>query len=140
MATLKLTKQKTKTGLKAANPVAEKVEELATLRKQVDELKAIERAYDTLRKDLLSLVPADWDPTEPFILEGTEHKVVFAPARTIRQVINLPALHKALGDDAFYAIIKVNVTDLDKYLTEAESKAFVEAIQSGIRQCNVREL
>jgi len=137
---VKITKQKSKTTSKVANPVAEKVEELAKLRKQVDEMKSIERSYDALRKELLSMVPFDWDPTEPFILEGTEHKVVFAPARSVRQVINLPALHKALGDDTFYAIVKVNVTDLDKYLTEAESAAFVASAQSGIRLCNVREL
>ena len=88
------------------------------------------------RKELLDLTSDEYDPTEEILVTCDAGTVKFSEVSKTRKVINLPALHKKLGDDAFYAMCSPSVTKVAEALTPAEQADFIDE-KDGARTMSV---
>jgi len=82
--------------------------------------KEPKKLQDKARKELLDLIEGEYSPTEEIIVSTDKGRVKFGQMGTKRYVTDVAKVHKLLGDEAFYAIVTANLTDLDKYLTPAQ--------------------
>jgi hypothetical protein len=130
---------KTKAATKSVSLISEKVERLAELRILLREYEKLVKEQDTIKEGLKKLIPDGWNPASPFVFEGTEHDAEFSAQSEVRSVTDLMTVHKLLGDDVFYAIAKVSLKDLDKYLSEEEQGEFVAKERTGPRKLSLKE-
>lgn len=137
MAVKILHKAKTKTA--GVNAIEEKVERLAELKKKLAELDALAKEFEGLKDGLKKAIPDSAPAGSPYTFEGTEHVVEFSAMAELRSVLHMHLLHLALGDEVFYAICKVAMKDLDKYLSEEEQKEFVVKERTGARKMSIKE-
>lgn len=137
MAVKILHKAKTKTA--GVNAIEEKVERLAELKKKLAELDALAKEFEGLKDGLKKTIPDNVPASSPYTFEGTEHVVEFSAMAELRSVLHMHLLHLALGDEVFYAICKVAMKDLDKYLSEEEQKEFVVKERTGARKMSIKE-
>lgn len=96
-----------------------RIDRLAELLKWQEGIKADARTKELadLVKTLKAEVPADLDPDADYVFEGEKHRYVFGAASKDRYVADMEAVKAAFGEKVFMELVKVNLTDLDKYLT-----------------------
>jgi hypothetical protein len=128
-------KTKSKTAVKSATAIA--VDRLVELRKLIDAVTPAQKEYDKISKELRAQA-MEQDPTEPVVFEGTDHNVIFSEATKVRKIDNMLGIKKALGNEVFWDVAKVTLTDIDKYLTPNESAEFI-TIENGARKIEIVE-
>lgn len=104
------------------------VDELARLMEEMEEHKPKLKKIDELKKKLQSIA-AEQDPKEEVVMVGVERVVTFTAAgesRVITKKSDLIGNLKAkIGYPALLELLKINLTDVDKYLSPDEQKAFI---------------
>jgi|OpeIllAssembly_1097287.scaffolds.fasta_scaffold121730_3 hypothetical protein len=128
-------KVKTKAAPKSATAMT--VDRIIELKKQIDALAPITKEYDKLTKGLREQA-MEQDPSQPVVFEGTDYSVVFSEATKVRKIDNMMGLKKALGNEVFWEVAKITLTDVDKYLTPNESAEFI-TIENGARKIDIIE-
>lgn len=109
-----------KTKAKPAAPVGETallVDKIVEQNPAILAAKEPKKLQEQARKELLELVQPSHEPTDEIVVKGTKGQVRFSPCSTKRSCVDPQKVHQMLGDEAFYAIITVSLTELDKYLT-----------------------
>lgn len=130
---------KKKAATKTISPTVEMVERLAELKIQLREYEKLVKEADSIKEGLKKLIPDQWSPANPYVFQGIEHDAEFSAQAEVRTVNDLMSLHNLLGDDVFYAIAKVSLKDLDKYLSEQEQGEFVVKDRTGPRKLVLKE-
>lgn len=115
------------------------VEEMALLSLKIGELKPLEKKYDGLRKTLLEQLPEGYSEHEGYTFEGTHHVVEFSPNSKQRIITDIKKAREALGDELFMNLVKLSLTDMDKYLTSEQKEGFIIEASTGSRICKVKE-
>jgi hypothetical protein len=131
--------QKTKVPTKTHSMVEDFVERLAALKIELRQYEKLTKEFDSIKEALKKMIPDDAKPDAPYSFSGIDHDAEFSSMAEVRGIIDLRLLHDALGDDVFYAIAKVSLKDLDKYLSEAEQADFVVKERSGPRKLSIKE-
>lgn len=83
----------------------------------IESAKEPKKLSDAARKELLELVEATSTDKEPITVHGTLGTVKFSAKSDSLVCTDLKKVHEILGDDAFYALASVGITELKKYLT-----------------------
>jgi hypothetical protein len=82
----------------------------------IEAAKPAKKISDDARKELLELVGPTAYANEAIVVHGTDGTVKFGPESEQIECTDIKKVHEFLGD-AFYALAKVGITDLRKYLT-----------------------
>jgi hypothetical protein len=109
------------------------VDELVALSKQVEDFKPVNKKYLALRKELLDKAEAEYTAAETILMSGTIGQVQWGPKSDERTITDLRKVHKILGDAAFYALAKIGITDLCKYLTPEQQAMVIKSDPTGSR-------
>lgn len=120
-----------------------KVDTIGTLYTEVQAAKNASKKMDELRKDLLKLT-TDQPSAEEIVFEGQSHVVVFSSCsdtRTITDVNGLiGVLKEKLGYEGLLALLKISLSDVDTYLSAAESAPFISHVTGGRTMKKVLEI
>jgi hypothetical protein len=119
--------------------VAQLVEQAATLKTIVDAGTAAKKKYDALIAKLAEQLPANLGEDAEHTFDGETHKIVFGAKSKTREIVDLGGVRALLGDELFMQLAKINLTDLDKYLAEAEQADLVKESR-GNRRAAVKEI
>lgn len=140
------TKSKTKTKAKAAMKaeideakaaLSAKVDEIITIDKKMGEFKELAKRSSELKGIVLSTVEADYEAAAPIIVKGSLGKLKWTPKSIKRTITDIKKIHEMLGDETFYKICSVGLTDLDKYMTPAEKEKVLKSEQTGSRSVTI---
>jgi hypothetical protein len=86
--------------------------------KKIKELQDADKDYGKKLKELVELINTTAnDPFEPVTAYGTQFKVEANPCSKSRFITDMQKVGELLGEDVFMQLAKVNITDLDKYMT-----------------------
>jgi hypothetical protein len=105
----------------------------------IEAAKEPKKISDAARKELLELLEPAFDAKEAIVVEGKLGKVKFTPCADQLVCSDMKKAHEILGDDAFYALAKIGITDLKKYLT-VHQLGDVTAPSTGARNMTVLPL
>jgi hypothetical protein len=113
------------------------VDEVASIQKQIKAHKekgtTLIKSFDTAMEPITQAV-SEVDAVNKVTVEGHEYSMDFGPCANVTEFTsNMQKVHKTLGDEVFYEICKVGVTDLKKYLTPSELKEVIKITPSGAR-------
>jgi glutamate-1-semialdehyde aminotransferase len=128
-------KVKTKTAPKSATVAV--VDRIVELKKAIDAIAPLQKEFKKLTDDLRAQA-MEQDPAHPVVFDGTDHSVLFTEAAKVRKLTDMQAVRKALGNDIFFEVAKVTLTDIDKYLSPEES-AQLCTVESGPRKIDIVE-
>lgn len=110
----------------------ELVDEIAALEKKLAPMRPLLKRYEEVKKVLASAACDDkrFDLTQTAILRGASGVVEFSPISNPREISDMHGLIGALkakmgGYEKMLPIIKINLGDVDKYLTDAERAPFI---------------
>lgn len=131
-------KQSSKTSKAKHSEVTQIVDKMTELRPLYNKAKKTIKEFDGLKSDLKNFIPPDADPAEPVTFVGTELDGVFTAQSQTRHLTDVRLLHEMLGDDVFYSICKVSLTDVDKYLSEDEQECLVKKQRDGARNFSLK--
>jgi hypothetical protein len=113
----------------------EMVDEMLSLQAAVDEVRPKLKRYEEIKKELAAIAADDsqYDPEKPALLKGDIAVVEFGPCSHPREIKDMHGLIGALkervgGYEGLLPMIRVTLKDVDSYLTEAESKEYVETV------------
>jgi hypothetical protein len=107
------------------------VNEFASLRRELEETLEKQRSAEFIRKNLVEW--AKQAPPKQRVVFQTEKSVVaFKACQDTRQVKDMKGLFNALltaiGEEATFQLLKINLTDADKYLGKANVAKYVEEV------------
>jgi hypothetical protein len=108
-------------------PLQASVDEYVGLASMLESMgvAAIQKRMDVLKKELHEM--ASEAPLDDIVrLKGTKGIVMFSAAKVDTVVVDKDAMMSTLGEDVFRSVAKVGITDLRKYLTDAEMSGFCE--------------
>lgn len=131
-----LTKKKAKAQVQEelVSDFAELIDRVGTLKEEADEvnaeikqlqakLKPYKDAVAELNEKLDELELGDDETSEEL---GAFYRLEIGARGTSREIIDMREVHKLLGDDLFYQLAKVNLSDLDNYLTLPQRKKVIK--------------
>ena len=135
-------KDKPKVVIKKKSEESMLVDAMVELDTQIQPVKPLIKEYDEKRKTLASLIPTEAAKDKAYHFLGTNHMVEFSPCSTMKSVSvdNLQVIRKLLGEDVFWQIIKVNVSDLERYLTGEQFETLVVESRTGPRNHKLKPL
>lgn len=120
------------------NATTEKVDNLYALDAQV---KALEKQIEPLakvlaetRKELAEIVEKDTKPEDKKVLEGTKADLEFGVMPDVVVSVNLVLGRQLLGEKTFMEIAKINIGDLEKYLSAEELDKCITRDRKGTRR------
>lgn len=139
---VKAKKAKTKTEVKPKTKKAKtKVktgvsDEIAHVRELVDIIIEtnieIQKAKDpgkkqaSAKKELLDIVEGEYAETEEIIVSGDKGRVKFGECSLTRKLIDVRKAHELLGDEVFYQLASISLSNIDDYLTPAQRAKILE--------------
>lgn len=88
-----------------------------------------------LKEKLGIVADADTPADQVATLTGARYAVEWTARGNEREVNDLRALHKRLGDEVFYASAKMPVKALNQHLSESELVAYTTTALTGPRKC-----
>ncbi len=113
-------------------------DEVGTLEMEVARLKAMPvwQEYEKKKKALIEKVETIMgvQPEETAQLTGLKYICSFSQKANKRTISNIKVAKSALGNEVFFKVAKINLTDLDKYLSEDERAECVTESRTGPRQ------
>jgi len=136
-----LAKAKTAAKKGVDSEVVDAVDRIAIIDKEIASL-----GLDLMAKERAKLVKALRDKTEDYpsadivTFTGTKHQFEFTARGTVRTLVDKQGVRKSLGDKVYFEIANINLGDIDKYLTAAESSPFVTEAQNGSRIGKLKEI
>lgn len=102
--------------------------------KKIKELEDADKEYGKLRKELCELLETVASgPFEPVEQYGEHYKVEAGPAAAQRFVTDMAKVRELLEDAVFMQLAKVNITDLDKYMTPPQLEQVTD-VKPGARK------
>lgn len=114
-----------------------KAERIIAVQGELKAAKKVVADYEVDRKVLAALADATAKPEDEVTYAVESGSVKFSPKTEQTALVDVKAVHKKLGDKAFYAIAKISVEDLKKYLSAVELAAFCETKLTGARRISV---
>jgi len=80
------------------------------------------KPYNEAMKRLKTFIDAmpEYDDDAEFVQSGSKYECVAGAREKTRTIVDIRAIKKKLGDDVFFKIAKVNLGDVDKYITATE--------------------
>lgn len=104
------------------------VDEFVKLKLKLDEVNPEAKAAAKLQKEL-QLIAMEGDPAVRVEMDGQECHMAFTAQESSREIVDMQGLIGALkakiGYPALIGLIKINLGDVDKYLSEVESAPFI---------------
>src|SRR5690606_18168498 len=100
---------------------AEKIN--AKIKKLQEELKPYNDAVKRLKAKIEEL---GGDPDEELVELGTVFKLELGKKGTSRTVTDIRKVQELMGDELFYEVVKVNLKDIDAYLTLPQRQQVVK--------------
>jgi len=100
---------------------AEKIN--AKIKKLQEELKPYNDAVKRLKAKIDEL---EGDPDEELVELGTVYKLEIGKKGTSRHIKDIKKVQELMGDDLFYQVCKVNLKDIDAYLTLPQREEVIE--------------
>jgi hypothetical protein len=109
----------------------------------VDEFGALEVKLDALKKlqdrrDELRTIICGWyegaDSTSIFRPEGKLFDLEVSPRGMEREIVNMPALFRRLGQQVFLKLCKFSLARLDEHVAPVEQAQFISSSQTGPRR------
>lgn len=97
--------------------------EIAKLAPQIKKLTDKLKPLKDMEKNLLGQIEAlntDKPEDDGYTADGVTGYIEFGPKGTERKITDIKFIQKRMGNDVFYSLAKVNLGDVDKYLTAAE--------------------
>lgn len=83
--------------------------------------------FDEVKKELQARVDAQAGPTDTLEIKGEHWRVsIGVAAKAPRKVTDVAMIQKFVGQEVFAKIAKVNISDVDKYLTPDQVALVVE--------------
>jgi len=122
------TQAKTKAKAKSATAVA--VDRIMELKKLIDATAPAAKEMAKLVADLRAQAMTQ-DDDQVVSYEGDTGTVVFGESAKTRELTDLKAAKKALGNDVFFEVATITLGDLDKYLTPAELAPLIKEGRGG---------
>lgn len=105
------------------------VDEYVLLKRDLAELEEKRIACDSARKDLLKIASDFFAPDKSVAFMGNKSSCTFTEATDLRTVNDMHgligALKTAIGYDNLLQLLKINLTDAEKYLGKAELEKYV---------------
>lgn len=115
------------------NPEDMDFEQLAdlygTLHDEVEAANAnpVYTKFDIVHKALMSKINAELEATDTAEIKGDHWLLeVTACKKNSRKLKNLDLLRTLMGDDVFFKVAKVNISDVEKYLTPEQTVKVIE--------------
>lgn len=113
------------------------VDDAARYDAQIKDLKealaAQNQNFDEAMAKITELVQ-DVPAGSKVIIAGMMANVTLGPkGKSTKVTASMKEIHEKLGDEVFYSLCKVGITDLKKYLTPEELDDATEVIQEGAR-------
>lgn len=141
--TIVSTDKKAKVAGKAIKPVAvkseadQRAERIIAVQVDLIEAKKITADYEKDRKFLASLADETAKPEDEVVYTVEGGSVKFSPKTEQTAVTDIKAIHQTLGDEAFYAIAKISIDNLKKYLSASEIEKVAASKLTGARRISV---
>jgi hypothetical protein len=121
-----------------ANPVTEQVDTLYDLTAQVKvlekQIEPLAKVLSETRTALSEIVEKDTKPEDSKVLPGTKADLEFGVLPNVVLSVNLVLGRQLLGEKTFMEIAKINIGDLEKYLTPEEFEKCVIRDRKGTRR------
>jgi len=108
------------------------------IKKKIKEETAKLKPFKAVETELQeALEDTNFKDDEDGEINGTEFVLEFGPKGTSREVSNVRQVHEMLGDELFYKLASVKLTDLDKYLTlpQREKVITIERTKRSFKVC-----
>ena len=134
-----VTKAQVKKGkaAKSKNEVVEIVDQMATLNHSIEPVKPLLKEYEGLRKKLITeYIPKEVDGAVSF--EGTSYVVEFSPCANVATITDIQEVKSLLGENLFMQLVKINLEDLKKYLTQDQLESVVFLSKTGPRTHKIK--
>jgi hypothetical protein len=120
------------------SPVTEQVDALYALEAEIKalekQLAPLSKAFSEKRSELAEVVKTTTKPEDKALLEGTKADLEFGVVPDTVVSVDLKLGRSLLGEKTFMEIAKINIGDLEKYLTEDEFKKCVKRDRVGTRR------
>jgi len=121
-----------------ASPVAEQVDALYDLDAEIKQLEKklepLSKALAEKRKALAEIVNSTTKPEDKKVLEGTKADLEFGVVPDTVISVNLVLGRQLLGEKTFMEIAKINIGDLEKYLSAEELDKCIIRDRRGTRR------
>ena len=122
------------------------VDLLLELDSKLAPFRALIKEEDKVRKYLSSIAKdsSRFNPKESAVLAGNKAVVEYDAASSVREIADMDGLIAALktrlgGYEALLPLIKINLGDVDKYMTEAERAPYIETVDGSRKFKTVKE-
>lgn len=113
----------------------EELNQLIEMSDQIQKLKkTLFKSYDKLKASLLEDYMTDAAEDQSLTVETPNGSVTFTERGHVRTITDLELVRAYLGDEAFFKIATVKLSDIDKYLTESQRQKVLEQTQTGYRK------
>jgi hypothetical protein len=110
------------------------VDELAALEQVITpEVQKALKHQKRLQEELRAVADKEVAADAKITFRGSTHNFTVTEKGEQRSITDIQECRKALGDKLFYQCVKVNLGDLDKYLTE-DQKGFIATTRTGPRK------
>lgn len=110
----------------------------AQIKKLSDKMKPLKEKDKELLSAILETESERGDDEE-FTVSGTNYAIDFGKKGSERSITDIKFIQKRMGNEVFYSLAKVNLGDVDKYLTAAEREKCLETTRT-TRTPKVRKL
>jgi len=114
------------------------IDEVGSLEAEAQKAKATLKKYDASKKKLLEM--ADLviaSSCKGLVVSGCDYAAEIGPRGSIRSVKNIAKAVVLLGEEVFLKLAKINLGDLEKYLTETQLDEVVEVGNTGSRSLKI---
>jgi len=94
---------------------------------KLDRIKTLKEKYSKRVRE------GTWAADEEAVVEGPEYDLIYSACRKETTITNAKLAHELMGDDVFYAVVKIPTGELSKYLPEQQLARVAATTQTGSR-------
>lgn len=103
----------------------EKVDRYGDLKLLLDSMKSTIEEFEVIKADLVKTSESE-DAASEVTLRGDRHIVTLGAKPIDRKITDVNKVRELLGDEVFMKLASVTLTNIDKYISEAEQSAFIK--------------
>lgn len=123
------------------NQLSESVDQYGDLKgkldKKLEKLQPLQKEVAELEKDLLTYVDQHTDPADEMTLAGEKYEALFGKKGTQSEITDKALVREMLGDELFFELAKINITDLKAYLNPKQLKKVLHEERKSKRRVKV---